>query len=77
MHNKIEENKVVGKTKSMQEPSRTKKQRHEFAGLSNYILSEINSSGDEGNRNNLTGSSSPSSQHSSDSSVGSEKSFVG
>ena len=49
---------------------------NEFAGLSNYILSEIDSSGDENNkRNYLTESSSPNSH--SDSNDSSDGSFVG
>ena len=47
---------------------------NEFAGLSNYILSEIDSSGDENNKRNYLTESSFSNSDSNDSS---ENSFVG
>ena len=49
---------------------------NEFAGLSNYILSEIDSSGDEDNKRNHLTESSFSNSH-SDGNDSSEGSFVG
>ena len=61
----------------MQKPKTNGPKGNEFAGLSNYILSEIDSSGDEKNnkRNYLTDSSSANSH--SDSNDSSDGSFVG
>ena len=48
----------------------------EFVGLSNYILSEIDSSGDEKNKRNYLTESSSANSH-SDSNESSDGSFVG